>query len=72
MAASCSSMALRPSQTHLSLMKGIIQDIIQVVLFQVYGIKNETQGIFISMDKGGYFLATELLAFHLCQWDFSL
>lgn len=53
-------------------MKGIIQDIIQVVLFQVYGIKNETQGIFISMDKGGYFLATELLAFHLCQWDFSL
>lgn len=34
--------------------------------------KIKLKNIFISMEKGGYILAVELLAFHLAQWDFTL
>lgn len=34
--------------------------------------KIKLNNIFISMEKVGYFLAAELLAFRLCQWDFTL
>lgn len=34
--------------------------------------KIKLNNIFISMEKVGYFLAAELLAFLLCHWDFTL
>lgn len=48
------------------------EGIVQVGLFQVCGIKNKTQDIFVSMEKGSYFLAIASLVFHFCQWDITL